>query len=133
MDRFGLSEKQSQAILEMRLRRLTGLERDKIEEEYAELMKQIEYLKSILNSEEKLLSVIKEELTEIKRRYGDDRRTSIEKVMNEIDIEDLIQEEDVVVTLTHSGYIKRISADTYSLKEEGEEEYKQCLQRKMTL
>ena len=119
MDRFGLSEKQSQAILEMRLRRLTGLERDKIEEEYDELMKQIEYLKSILNSEEKLLSVIKEELTEIKRRYGDDRRTTIEKVMNEIDIEDLIQEEDVVVTLTHSGYIKRISADTYSAQRRG--------------
>ena len=119
MDRFGLSERQSQAILEMRLRRLTGLERDKIEEEYAELMKQIEYLKSILNSEEKLLSVIKEELTEIKRRYGDDRRTTIEKVMNEIDIEDLIQEEDVVVTLTHSGYIKRISADTYSAQRRG--------------
>ena len=119
MDRFGLSEKQSQAILEMRLRRLTGIERDKIEEEYDELMKQIEYLKSILNSEEKLLSVIKEELTEIKRRYGDDRRTTIEKVMNEIDIEDLIQEEDVVVTLTHSGYIKRISADTYSAQRRG--------------
>lgn len=119
MDRFGLSEKQSQAILEMRLRRLTGLERDKIEEEYAELMKQIEYLKSILDSEEKLLSVIKEELAEIKRRYGDERRTSIEKVMNEIDIEDLIQEEDVVVTLTHSGYIKRISADTYSAQRRG--------------
>jgi len=119
MDTFGLSEKQSQAILEMRLRRLTGLERDKIEEEYDELMKQIEYLKSILNSEEKLLSVIKEELTEIKRRYGDDRRTTIEKVMNEIDIEDLIQEEDVVVTLTHSGYIKRISADTYSAQRRG--------------
>ena len=119
MDRFGLSDKQAQAILEMRLRRLTGLERDKIEEEYAELMKQIEYLKSILASEEKLLSVIKEELIEIKRRYNDDRRTSIEKVMNEIDIEDLIQEEDVVVTLTHSGYIKRISADTYSAQRRG--------------
>ena len=119
MDRFGLSDKQAQAILEMRLRRLTGLERDKIEEEYAELMKEIEYLKSILESEEKLLSVIKEELIEIKRRYNDDRRTSIEKVMNEIDIEDLIQEEDVVVTLTHSGYIKRISADTYSAQRRG--------------
>ncbi|MGG7059262.1 DNA gyrase subunit A [Clostridium nigeriense] len=119
MDRFGLSDKQSQAILEMRLRRLTGLERDKIEEEYAEIMKQIEYLKSILASEEKLLSVIKEELIEIKRKYNDDRRTSIEKVMNEIDIEDLIQEEDVVVTLTHSGYIKRISADTYSAQRRG--------------
>ena len=119
MNRFGLSDKQAQAILEMRLRRLTGLERDKIEEEYAELMKEIEYLKSILESEEKLLSVIKEELIEIKRRYNDDRRTSIEKVMNEIDIEDLIQEEDVVVTLTHSGYIKRISADTYSAQRRG--------------
>ena len=119
MYRFGLSDKQAQAILEMRLRRLTGLERDKIEEEYAELMKQIEYLKSILASEEKLLSVIKEELIEIKRRYNDDRRTSIEKVINEIDIEDLIQEEDVVVTLTHSGYIKRISADTYSAQRRG--------------
>ncbi|MBD7916117.1 DNA gyrase subunit A [Clostridium sp. Sa3CUN1] len=119
MERFSLSEKQSQAILEMRLRRLTGLERDKIEEEYAEIMKQIEYLKSILESEEKLLSVIKEELIEIKRRYGDDRKTSIEKVVNEIDIEDLIQEEDVVVTLTHSGYIKRISADTYSAQKRG--------------
>ncbi|MDV4150836.1 DNA gyrase subunit A [Clostridium sp. AL.422] len=119
IERFNLSDKQAQAILEMRLRRLTGLERDKIEEEYAELMKQIEYLNSILASEEKLLSVIKEELIEIKRRYSDDRRTSIEKVMNEIDIEDLIQEEDVVITLTHSGYIKRISADTYSSQRRG--------------
>ena len=119
MERFNLSEKQSQAILEMRLRRLTGLERDKIEEEYAEIMKQIEYLNSILASEEKLLSVIKDELIEIKRKYNDDRRTAIEKVMNEIDIEDLIQEEEVVVTLTHSGYIKRISADTYSAQRRG--------------
>ncbi len=119
MERFNLSEKQSQAILEMRLRRLTGLERDKIEEEYAEIMKQIEYLNSILASEEKLLSVIKDELIEIKKRYSDDRRTTIEKVMNEIDIEDLIQEEEVVVTLTHSGYIKRISADTYSAQRRG--------------
>ena len=119
MDRFGLSDKQAQAILEMRLRRLTGLERDKIEEEYAELMRQIEYLKSILESEEKLLSVIKDELVEIKNKYSDERRTSIEKVVNEIDIEDLIQEEEVVVTLTHSGYIKRISADTYSAQRRG--------------
>ncbi|MDZ4941401.1 DNA gyrase C-terminal beta-propeller domain-containing protein, partial [Clostridium perfringens] len=89
------------------------------EEEYSELMKLIEYLNSILASEEKLLSVIKEELTEIKNKYNDERRTSIEKVMNEIDIEDLIQEEEVVVTLTHSGYIKRISADTYSSQRRG--------------
>ena len=119
MDRFGLSEKQSDAILEMKLRRLTGLERDKIEDEYNELMKLIEYLNSILNSEEMLLDVIKDELTQIKNKYGDDRRTMIEKVMNEIDIEDLIQEEEVVVTLTNSGYIKRISADTYSSQRRG--------------
>ena len=103
----------------MRLRRLTGLERGKIEEEYNELMKQIEYLNSILASEEKLLGVIKEELIEIKNKYSDERRTSIEKVVNEIDIEDLIQEEEVTITLTHSGYIKRISADTYSSQRRG--------------
>ena len=119
MERFNLSEKQSVAILEMKLRRLTGLERDKIDEEYEELMKQIEYLKSILASEEKLLSVIKDELLEIKAKYSDERRTKIEKVLNEIDIEDLIQEEDVVITLTNSGYVKRISADTYSAQRRG--------------
>ena len=119
MENFGLSEKQATAILEMKLRRLTGLERDKIEEEYQELMKQIEYLNSILASEQKLLNVIKEELIEIRDKYGDDRKTTIEKVVNEIDIEDLIQEEDVVITLTHGGYIKRISADTYSAQRRG--------------
>ncbi|MBE6061998.1 MAG: DNA gyrase subunit A [Clostridium butyricum] len=119
IERFNLSEKQATAILEMRLRRLTGLEREKIEEEYNELMKQIEYLKSILESEEKLLGVIKDELLEIKAKYSDDRRTKIEKVVNEIDIEDLIQEEDVVITLTKGGYIKRISADTYSAQRRG--------------
>lgn len=119
MERFDLTEKQSVAILEMKLRRLTGLERDKIEEELAALMKEIEYLKSILASEEKLLGVIKDELLEIKAKYSDERRTKIEKVLNEIDIEDLIQEEDVVITLTNSGYIKRISADTYSAQRRG--------------
>lgn len=119
MERFNLSEKQSQAILEMRLRRLTGLERDKIDDEFNELMKQIEYLQSILESEEKLLGVIKDELSEIKAKYSDERRSKIEKIMNEIDIEDLIQEEDVVITLTSSGYIKRISADTYSAQRRG--------------
>lgn len=116
---FSLSDKQATAILEMRLRRLTGLEREKIDEEYNELMKQIDYLNSILASEEKLLSVIKEEMIVIKEKYGDERRTKIDKVANEIDIEDLIQEEDVVITLTHSGYIKRISADTYSAQKRG--------------
>ena len=119
MERFGLSEKQSQAILEMRLRRLTGLERDKIEEEYNELMKLIEYLNSILASEEKLLGVIKDELIEIKNKYSYERRSKIEKVVNEIDIEDLIQEEEVVITLTNSGYIKRIPSDTYSSQRRG--------------
>lgn len=119
MEKFNLSEKQSAAILEMKLRRLTGLERDKIEDEFNELMKQIDYLKSILASEEKLLGVIKDELLEIKVKYSDDRRSKIEKVLNEIDIEDLIQEEDVVITLTNSGYIKRISADTYSAQRRG--------------
>ncbi len=89
IERFGLSEKQALAILEMRLRRLTGLERDKIEEEYNELMKLIDYLNSILASEEILLGVIKEELLEIKSKYNDERRTQIEKVVNDIDIEDL--------------------------------------------
>lgn len=119
MERFQLSDKQAQAILEMRLRRLTALERDKIEEELNEIMQYIEYLNSILADEMKLLGVIKEELIEIKNKYNDERRTEIQKVVNEIDIEDLIQEEDVVITLTNSGYIKRISADTYSAQRRG--------------
>ncbi|MBL4930479.1 DNA gyrase subunit A [Clostridium paridis] len=119
IERFNLSEKQSQAILDMRLARLTGLERDKIEDEYNELMTLINRLNEILSSEEKLLGVIKEELIEIKERYGDERRTVIEKQENEIDIEDLIQEEDVVITLTHTGYVKRILADTYSAQRRG--------------
>ncbi len=119
IERFGLSEKQAVAILEMRLRRLTGLERDKIEEEYSELMKLIDYLNSILASEEKLLGVIKDELLEIKAKYNDERKTQIEKVVNDIDIEDLIQEEETVITLPNSGYIKRISADTYSAQRRG--------------
>ncbi|MFR2552613.1 MAG: DNA gyrase subunit A, partial [Clostridioides difficile] len=119
IERFSLSEKQAAAILEMRLRRLTGLERDKIENEYNELMKLIDYLNAILASEERLLEVIKEELLEIKSKYSDERRTQIEKQENEIDIEDLIQEEDVVITLTHTGYIKRISSDVYSAQKRG--------------
>ena len=119
MERFQLSDKQAQAILEMRLRRLTALERDKIEEELNEIMQYSEYLNSILADEMKLLGVIKEELIEIKNKYNDERRTEIQKVVNEIDIEDLIQEEDVVITLTNSGYIKRISADTYSAQRRG--------------
>ena len=103
----------------MRLRRLTGLERDKIQAEYDELMKLIDYLNEILGSETRLLEVIKEELLAIKAKFATERKTQIEKQANEIDIEDLIQEEDVVITLTHGGYIKRISADTYSAQRRG--------------
>ncbi|KOF57533.1 MULTISPECIES: DNA gyrase subunit A [Clostridium] len=119
MDNFSLSEKQAQAILDMRLQRLTGLEREKIDSEYNELMKTIESLKAILMDEAKVLNIIKEELIDIKSKYGDERRTSIEKAENEIDYEDLIQEQDVVITLTHAGYIKRISADTYTAQKRG--------------
>ena len=119
MEKFGLTDIQAQAILDMRLQRLTGLERDKIEAEYEELIKKINRLKEILANERLLLNVIKEEMLIIKENYADERRTEIQKVVNEIDIEDLIQEEDVVITLTNSGYIKRISADTYSAQRRG--------------
>ncbi|WP_446898174.1 DNA gyrase subunit A [Clostridium sp. LBM24168] len=119
MSKFDLSEKQAQAILDMRLQRLTGLEREKIENEYSELMKTIRYLKDILEDEHLLLSIIKDELNEIKSKYGDDRRTDIQLSNDDIDIEDLIQEEDVVITLTYSGYIKRIAANTYSSQKRG--------------
>ncbi len=119
MEKFNLSEKQAQAILDMRLQRLTGLERDKIEDEYAELVKTIAHLKEILEKEELVLKIIKEELLEIKNKYGDDRRTEIQKNNNEIDIEDLIEEQQVVITITHAGYIKRIAADTYSSQKRG--------------
>ncbi|GAA0123619.1 MAG: DNA gyrase subunit A [Clostridium argentinense] len=119
MDKFGLSEKQSQAILDMKLQRLTGLEREKIEDEYNELMKTIDYLKSILANEEILLGIIKEELIEIRDKYGDERRTAIEKNPYSIDEEDLIAEEDVVITLTHAGYIKRLPIDTYNAQKRG--------------
>ena len=119
MTRFGLSEKQSVAILDMRLRRLTGLERDKIEEEYNALMELIAYLNEIIQSDERILAVIKDELIEVRDKYGDDRRTMIEKYANEIDYEDLINEEDVVITLTEDGYIKRISSSAYSAQRRG--------------
>ncbi|WP_350338305.1 DNA gyrase subunit A [Clostridium caldaquaticum] len=119
MEKFGLSEKQAQAILDMRLQRLTGLERQKIEDEYNELMKDIAYYKEILANESLVLKIIKDELLEIKTKYSDERRTSIERNHNEIDIEDLIQEQDVVITLTHAGYIKRIAADTYTAQKRG--------------
>ncbi|MCH3965479.1 MAG: DNA gyrase subunit A [Clostridium sp.] len=119
MSKFELSEKQAQAILDMRLQRLTGLEREKIENEYNELIKNIRHLKDILEDDHLLLGIIKGELNEIKDKYGDDRRTDIQLSNDDIDIEDLIQEQDVVITLTHSGYIKRIAADTYSSQRRG--------------
>ncbi|GAA0178237.1 DNA gyrase subunit A [Clostridium sediminicola] len=120
MNKFGLSDKQSQAILDMRLQRLTGLERQKIEDEYANLLEVISNLKAILESEELVLDIIKNELNEIKEKYGDVRRTQIIQGEDyEIDIEDLIDEKDVVLTLTHSGYIKRLPVDTYSAQRRG--------------
>ena len=119
MNAFELSEKQAVAIVEMRLGRLTGLERDKIEDEYNELIKLVNYLKGILADESILLNIIKDELIEIRNKYGDTRRSSIEKNPYSIDEEDLIQEQDIVITLTHAGYIKRLPADTYSAQKRG--------------
>ena len=119
MERFELSDIQAQAILEMRLRSLQGLEIEKIEKEYNELMKMIEYYHMLLGSQEKLDEVLIEELTEIRDKYGDERRTEIAVVEDEIDIEDLIDEEECVYTLTHAGYIKRLPASTYRAQRRG--------------
>jgi DNA gyrase subunit A len=119
MEAFGLSEKQAQSILDLRLQRLTGLEREKIEDEYNALMKDIAYYREVLANEELVLNIIRDELIEIKAKYSDERRTAIERNPNDIDIEDLIQEQEVVITLTHSGYIKRILADTYTAQKRG--------------
>ena len=119
MERFGLSEIQAQAILDMRLARLQGLEREKIDKEYAELMEKIAYFKAILADEKMLLGVIKDELLEIKAKYGDKRRTKIVADVDEFDDEDLVEEEKVAVTLTHKGYIKRVPADTYKAQKRG--------------
>ena len=119
IERFGFSEKQAQAILEMRLQRLTGLERNKLQNEYDELVKYVEYLQSVLDSEAKLLSIVKEEALEIKRKYGDERRTEITQLVDEIELDDIIQEEEMAVTLTNLGYIKRIASDTYRSQRRG--------------
>lgn len=120
MSKYQLSEAQSQAILEMKLRRLTGLERDKIENELASLLAEIEELKSILASEEKILQIIKDEMTEIKNKYGDERRTSIDMTAIEyIEDESLIPVEDIIVTLTNNGYVKRLKSDTYRSQNRG--------------
>lgn len=121
MNNFGLSEVQANSILEMRLRRLTALERDKIDEELLEKLKLIEYLSGILSDESKLLDLIKDELNEVKKKYGDDRRTEIDLLssIDEVDKDDLIQKEDIVITLTHDGYIKRMASNTYSSQRRG--------------
>ena len=119
MDSFALTDVQVQAILDMRLRRLTSLERDKIVAEHDELLKTIEHLTEILGSEKLLLAVIREEILEIKAKYGNERRTEIEPVLDEIEMQDLIQPEDIVVTNTHFGYIKRMPSATYRAQRRG--------------
>ncbi len=119
MEAFDLSEIQARAILELRLRTLTGLEIDKIQEEYDSLMEKIAYLKGILGNEEKRYEIIIEELLEVKEKYGDERRSQIQYAANEMRIEDLIEEEDVVITMSHLGYIKRTSADEFRAQRRG--------------
>lgn len=119
MENFGLSDIQAQAILDMRLARLQGLEREKIENEYNELMKRIAYYKSLLADEVLLMGVIKDELIEIRDKFGDERRTKIIRDEGEFDEEDLVEEENVTITFTHLGYIKRVPADTYKAQKRG--------------
>ena len=119
IERFGLSDVQAQAILDMRLQRLTGLERDKIENEYEQLIKLINRLKEILANERLLLNVIKEEMLIIKENYADERRTEIRHAEGEIDPKDLIEDEEIAITLTHFGYIKRVPADSYKSQKRG--------------
>ena len=119
LERFGLTDLQSQAILDMRLKRLSGLEIEKLNAENKELEETISYLMSILDSEEKLIELIEEELNEIKEKYGDERRTKLVADEGEIDLEELIEEEDILITLTNDGYIKRLPVDTYKVQNRG--------------
>ena len=119
MERFNLSEIQAQVVLDMQLKRLQGLEREKLEAEYEELEKRIEYYRELLSNEEMLKGVLKDELTAIRDKYGDDRLTEIQDVEDEIDIEDLIEEEQCVFTLSHAGYCKRVPASTYRSQKRG--------------
>ncbi len=119
MTRFGLSDKQAQAILDMRLQRLTGLERDKIQGEYEKLIERIAYLQQILETPQMVLDIIKEEMLEIRDKYADARRTEITYSADDIDLDELIQEEEMVVTLTHYGYVKRIRSDAYRTQKRG--------------
>lgn len=119
MERFEFSDKQAQAILDMRLARLTGLERDRLQQEYDELQNTIQRLCAILADEKLLMDVIKTEILQIRDKFGDERRTELTTIEGEIDVEDLIQEEDMVVTLTHEGYIKRVSKSVYRAQNRG--------------
>ena len=119
MDRFDLSEEQSQAILDMRLRRLTGLEKERLLDEYAKLKETMEYLSSILNDEGLLMGVIKDELGAIVEKFGNERRTEIQVDYSDLEMEDLIPEEEMVVTMTHLGYVKRLTSNTYRQQNRG--------------
>ena len=119
MERFGLTDIQAQAILDMRLKTLSGLQREKIEEEYKALMELIAHLREILNSEKLVFDIIKEELLQIKEKFGDDRLTKIVAAEGEFEVEDLIKEEQTVIALTHFGYIKRMPIDTYRSQKRG--------------
>lgn len=119
IERFNLSDRQAQAIVDMRLGRLTGLEREKLEAEYKEILDKINYYKAVLADETLLLGIIKDELNIIKEKFGDERRTEITADEDDIDIEDLIQEEESAITLTHFGYVKRLPADTYKSQKRG--------------
>ena len=119
MERFGLSDIQAQAILDMRLKTLSGLQREKIEEEYKQLMELIAHLREILSSERLVCEIIKEELIEIKEKYGDERKTKIVAAEGDFELEDLIKEEQCVITLSHFGYIKRMPIDTYKSQKRG--------------
>ena len=117
--RFGLSDRQAQAVIEMQIRRLTGLAREKLEEELADLYEKIAYYKSILADETKLLGIIKDELLQIKEKHNDVRRSQISSHEDKLELEDLIEDEDVVITISHTGYIKRMPSDTYKSQKRG--------------
>ena len=119
MERFSLSQRQAQAILDMRLQRLTGLERKKIDDEYVDVLETIDWLESVLADEHKVMNIIKEDLLEMKKKFGDERRTEISHDTSEMDVEDLIAEEDIVVTISHQGYIKRQTLDTFRNQKRG--------------
>lgn len=119
MERFALTEKQAQAIVDMRLGKLSGLEREKLEEEYRELIAKIAYFRNVLGDEKMVLNIIKEELTAVRGKYGDERRTQISMEADNLEVEDLIAEEDIVIAITHRGYIKRQPITTYRIQKRG--------------